>query len=614
MEEKSFRRGGISVETAHIFPIIKKWLYSEKDIFLREIVSNATDAVTKLRRLTSLGQYDDKDEKYSVRVTLDKDEKTLTVSDNGIGMTEEELEKYICSIALSGALDFIRKYDDGNTNNGIIGHFGLGFYSSFMVSDTVELVTRSYTSDKAIRWTCDGSGQYEIDDGERDGHGTDVIMHISEDEAAYLEEFKIREILDKYCAFMSTDIFFEVVGDDKDEKSENNEPINETFPLWLKNASDCSDEEYTEFYKKVFRDFKEPLFHIHINADYPLNFKGVLYFPSRMNEYESYEGQVKLFYNQVFVADDIKEVIPDFLLMLKGVLDCPELPLNVSRSYLQDNAYVKKVSAHIVKKVADKICSLCNNDREKYEKIWSELKIFFEYAALRDKKFYDRVKSHYLLELTDGTYMTVQEYLKDCEEKHQNTVYYATDKAMQAQYISMFETEGYKVALLSHQLDMQFIGMCEAADGEIKYKRIDSDVSGIISSSSDVVSNESLAELFKTVSGNNALNVKFESLNNTSVPAILIVSEESRRMEDMMRMYAGMGMNVGELFPVEYTLVLNSASVLTQKIASLMETDSDKASLMASEVYKLALMSQRHMTADELKDFLSDSFKLLEML
>ncbi len=614
MEEKSFRRGGISVETAHIFPIIKKWLYSEKDIFLREIVSNATDAVTKLRRLTSLGQYDDKDEKYSVRVTLDKDEKTLTVSDNGIGMTEEELEKYICSIALSGALDFIRKYDDGNTNNGIIGHFGLGFYSSFMVSDTVELVTRSYTSDKAIRWTCDGSGQYEIDDGERDGHGTDVIMHISEDEAAYLEEFKIREILDKYCAFMSTDIFFEVVGDDKDEKSENNEPINETFPLWLKNASDCSDEEYTEFYKKVFRDFKEPLFHIHINADYPLNFKGVLYFPSRMNEYESYEGQVKLFYNQVFVADDIKEVIPDFLLMLKGVLDCPELPLNVSRSYLQDNAYVKKVSAHIVKKVADKICSLCNNDREKYEKIWSELKIFFEYAALRDKKFYDRVKSHYLLELTDGTYMTVQEYLKDCEEKHQNTVYYATDKAMQAQYISMFETEGYKVALLSHQLDMQFIGMCEAADGEIKYKRIDSDVSGIISSSSDVVSNESLAELFKTVSGNNALNVKFESLNNTSVPAILTVSEESRRMEDMMRMYAGMGMNVGELFPVEYTLVLNSASVLTQKIASLMETDSDKASLMASEVYKLALMSQRHMTADELKDFLSDSFKLLEML
>ena len=614
MEEKSFRRGGISVETAHIFPIIKKWLYSEKDIFLREIVSNATDATTKLRRLSSLGQYDDKDEKYFVKVTLNKDEKTLTVSDNGIGMTEEELEKYICSIALSGALDFIQKYDDGNTNNGIIGHFGLGFYSSFMVSDTVELVTRSYTSDKAILWTCDGSGQYEIKDGERGGHGTDVIMHISEDEAAYLEEFKIREILDKYCAFMSTDIFFEVVGDDKEEKSEDNQPINETLPLWLKNASDCSDEEYNEFYKKVFRDFKEPLFHIHINADYPLNFKGVLYFPSRMNEYESYEGQVKLFYNQVFVADDIKEVIPDFLLMLKGVLDCPELPLNVSRSYLQDNAYVKKVSAHIVKKVADKICSLCNNDREKYEKIWSELKIFFEYAALRDRKFYDRVKSHYLLELTDGTYMTVEEYLKDCEEKHQNTVYYATDKAMQAQYISMFEAEGYKMALLSHQLDMQFIGMCEAIDGEIKYKRIDSDVSGILSSSSDVASNEPLADLFKTASGNSALNVKFQALNDTSVPAILTVSEESRRMEDMMRMYAGMGMNVGEGFPVEYTLVVNSASVLTQKIASLIETDSDKASLMASEVYKLALMSQRHMTANELKDFLADSFRLLEMI
>lgn len=610
---ENVKKGGISVETAHIFPIIKKWLYSEKDIFLREIVSNATDAITKLRRLASLGQYENGDEPYAVRVSLDKEAKTLTVSDNGIGMTEEELEKYICSIALSGALDFIQKYDENNQNNGIIGHFGLGFYSSFMVSDTVEVITRSYTGEKALHWVCNGAGEYEIEDGERDCHGTDVIMHISDDEVAYLEENKIREILDKYCAFMSVDIFFSVEGNEAAEDAEE-KPVNETSPLWLKNASDCTDEEYGEFYKKVFHDFKEPLFHIHINADYPLNFKGILYFPSRMNEYESYEGQVKLFYNQVFVADDIKEVIPDFLLMLKGVLDCPELPLNVSRSYLQDNAYVKKVSAHIVKKVADKICSLCNNDREKYEKIWSELKIFFEYAALRDKKFYDRVKKCYLLELTDGSFMTVEEYLKDCEEKHKGEIYYATDKAIQAQYVSMLENAGIKVALLAHQLDTQFISMCEMNDGETKYKRIDSDISDILKGDGVAVENEAISSLFKDAVGNENLEVKFEILKDETVPAMLTLSEESRRMEDMMKMYAGMGMNVGGGFPVEYTLVLNSSSPLITKLEALIESDNDKAKLIATEIYRLALISQRHMTAEELKSFLADSFKILGML
>ena len=608
---ENIKKGGISVETAHIVPIIKKWLYSEKDIFLREIVSNACDAVTKLRRLASLGEYGNVDEEYFVKVILDKDAKTLTVSDNGIGMTEEELEKYICSIALSGALDFIQKYDENNQNNGIIGHFGLGFYSSFMVSDTVEVVTRSFASEKALHWTCDGAGEYEIGEAERGVHGTDVIMHISDEEAAYLEENKIIEILDKYCAFMSVNIFFEVEGKEADENEKK--PINETSPLWLKNASDCSDEEYADFYKKVFRDYKEPLFHIHINADYPLNFKGILYFPARLNEYESYEGQVKLFYNQVFVADDIKEVIPDFLLMLKGVLDCPELPLNVSRSYLQDNAYVKKVSAHIVKKVADKICSLCNNDREKYEKIWSELKIFFEYAALRDKKFYDRVKKCYLLELTDGSFMTVEEYLADCEEKHKGEVYYATDKALQAQYISMLESEGVKVALLSHQLDTQFISMCEMNDSDVKYKRIDSDVSEILKGDGTAVENTALTTLFKEAVGNEKLEVKFEMLKDESVPALLTLSEESRRMEDMMKMYASMGMSMGEM-PLEYTLVLNVSSPLINKLSAITENDNDKAKLIASEIYRLALISQRHMTADEMKAFLADSFKILGML
>lgn len=615
MNENNFKKGGISVETAHIFPIIKKWLYSEKDIFLREIVSNATDAITKLRRLASLGQYDGGDESYSVKVTLDKEAKTLTVSDNGIGMTLEELEKYICSIALSGALDFIQKYDENNQNNGIIGHFGLGFYSSFMVSDTVEVITRSYTEDKALRWVCDGAGEYEISDCERECHGTDIIMHISDEEADYLEESKIREILDKYCAFMSVEIYFEDLGKEiKEGEEEENAPINETLPLWLKNSSDCTDEEYGEFYKKVFHDFREPLFHIHINADYPLNFKGILYFPARLNDYESYEGQVKLFYNQVFVADDIKEVIPDFLLMLKGVLDCPELPLNVSRSYLQDNAYVKKVAAHIVKKVADKICSLANNDREKYEKIWKELKIFFEYASLRDKKFYDRVKSSYLLELTDGSYMTVSEYLTDCEEKHKGVVYYATDKAIQAQYISMLEAEGIKIALLDHQLDTQFIGMCEMNDADTKYKRIDSDISDILKGDGVAVNNDEIAALFKDAVGNENLDVRFEILKDESVPALLTLSEESRRMEDMMKMYSSMGMNMGGSFPVEYTLVLNSSSQLIGKLPIIMSDDVEKAKLIASEIYKLALISQRHMTAEELRSFLADSFKVLEML
>lgn len=617
METNFSKKGGISVETAHIFPIIKKWLYSEKDIFLREIVSNACDAVTKLRRLSSLGQYDDCDEQYSVRVVLDKDAKTLTVSDNGIGMTVDELEKYICSIALSGALDFIQKYDDNNQSNGIIGHFGLGFYSSFMVSDEVEVVTRSYTEDTACRWVCNGLGEYEIGDGERAEHGTDVIMHISDEETVYLEEYKIRSILEKYCSFMAVDIYFDVVGGDKNTDSDDDvevKPINDTAPLWLKNASECSDEEYGDFYKKVFNDYREPLFNIHINADYPLNFKGILYFPARLNEYESYEGQVKLFYNQVFVADDIKEVIPDFLLMLKGVFDCPELPLNVSRSYLQDNAYIKKVSAHIVKKVADKICSLCLNDREKYEKIWGELKIFFEFAALRDKKFYDRVKSCYLLELTDGSFMTVEEYLKDCEENHKNTVYYATDKAVQAQYISLFESEGTKVALLSHQLDTQFISMCEMNDAEVMYKRIDSDIADMLKSEGAAEADETLKELFKTAVGNENLDVVFEALKDDSIPALLTLSEESRRMEDMMKMYAGMGMNVGEALPTQYTLVINTVSPLISKLASVNAEDADKAKLMASEIYKLALLSQRHMNADELKEFLSDSFKLLGML
>ncbi len=613
--ENKVKKGGISVETSHIFPIIKKWLYSEKDIFLREIVSNAADAVTKLKRLSSLGKYDDCGEVYSVRVTLDKDAKTITVSDNGIGMTEEELEKYICSIALSGALDFIQKYDDDSNGTGIIGHFGLGFYSSFMVSDTVEIITRSYLSDTAVHWTCQGSGEYETVSAQRDGHGTDIIMHIFDEGAEYLDKIKLQGILDKYCSFMSVDIYFDCVDDADEDAEKASTPINDTQPIWLKNASDCSEEEYKEFYKKVFRDYKDPLFHIHINADYPLNFKGVLFFPSRTNDYESYEGEVKLFYNQVFVADDIKEVIPDFMLMLKGVLDCPELPLNVSRSYLQDNAYVKKVSAHIVKKVADKICSLCNNDRETYEKIWGELKIFFEYASLRDRKFYDRVKSCFLMELVDGSHITLEEYLASCDEKHSKTVFYATDKSVQAQYISMYDAEGIKVALLPHQLDTQYVTMCEGIDSDVKFKRIDSDISDLVRAEAEVSdTDEALIELFKSVSKSGTLEVKFEHLKDESIPAVLTVPEESRRMSEMMKMYSTMGMNIGGDFPVEYTLILNSSSSLIKKLSELRSGGDKKAELIANEVFKLALISQRALSADELKEFLSNSISILELL
>ena len=369
MTQETFKRGGISVDTEHIFPIIKKWLYSEKDIFLREIVSNATDAVTKFKRLQSLGEIPGVDDAYRILVTLDKDARTISVSDNGIGMSADELDRYICNIALSGAFEFIRKYEGEGAANGIIGHFGLGFYSAFMVSDSVEIYTKSFTDAPAVHWICDGDGSYSTEGCDKKERGTTVVMHISEQESEYLDRARLMGMLRKYCAFMPVEIYFEEA--DAEQESEQ-KPINDTAPLWQANPSDCTKEQYDEFYNKVFTDFKQPLFHIHINADYPLNFKGILYFPRISSEYESIEGQVKLYYNQVFVADNIKEVIPDYLLMLRGVLDCPELPLNVSRSYLQNNTYVTKVGNHIVKKVADKLCSLCNLEREQYEKIWND--------------------------------------------------------------------------------------------------------------------------------------------------------------------------------------------------------------------------------------------------
>ena len=612
-QTNNFKKGGISVDTEHIFPIIKKWLYSEKDIFLREIVSNAADAITKLRRLTSLGIREGTDENYRITVSVDKDAKTLTVSDNGIGMTEEELTKYICSIALSGAVDFIQKYENqsDNSKNGIIGHFGLGFYSAFMVSSSVEINTKSYTDAPAVHWVCSENGEYEISVSDKEDRGTEVIMHISDSEGEYLVPSKIRAMLEKYCSFMPVDIYFDDGEEKKSEDgkdSEKDTPINDTFPLWQKAPSECSNEEYGEFYRKVFSDYREPLFHIHINADYPLNFKGILYFPKFANEYETIEGQVKLYYNQVFVADNIKEVIPDYLLVLKGVLDCPELPLNVSRSYLQTNAYVSKVSAHIVKKVADKLNYLCANERENYEKIWHDICPFISYACMKDKKFYERVKGSLLLRLTDGRVMTYDEYLEAAKEKNENTVYYATDAALQAQYISMFTAEGINVALFDRPIESQFCTMLEQYMENVKFMRVDAEIAEGLKGDATVTENEELRALFVKISGNDNLSVKFDSLKDSSVPALLNVSEESRRMEEMMRFY---GMAEGGGMPAATVMVINTSSPLIAKLSESLADDKAKAETIASYIYKVSLLSQKKFSAEEMQSFLADSFDIL---
>ncbi len=622
------RRGGISVETQHIFPIIKKWLYSDKDIFLREIVSNASDASVKLQRLHSLGQYTlPEGEKFKITVKLDSDESTVTVTDNGIGMTAEELQKYICSIALSGALDFIEKYEGGDKSGGIIGHFGLGFYSSFMVSDTVEVDTLSYQGGEAVHFTCTESGEYEITPSDRTERGTSVIMHISDAEKEYLDPSKLRAILNKYCSFMPIEIYFDDGTEHKCEHGEGEceeckpRPVNDTEPLWCRPASEITEEQYNEFYHKIFNDFEDPLFSIHINADYPLNFKGILYFPRLKNEAQSLEGEVKLYYNQVFVADNIKEVLPEYLLMLRGALDCPELPLNVSRSYLQDNAYVRKIGQHIVKKVADKLNALRNNDREAYEKIYDDIRVFIEYACLREKKFYDRVKDSLMLRLVGddgkpGRAVTIDEYLETAKEKHEGKVYYTNDISQQSQNIKLLKEEGIEVAIFDLVVDTQYLAAIEHYRSDISFIRVDSGVNDIIKSEFPEDSEpipEKLIELFKKIAENDKMNITAESLKNDDIPAILSVSEDSRRMADMMRLYA-LGENTENSFPLEYSLTLNTSSPLYSKLCSMCENSDPNLEIFTSYIYRLALLAQKKPSAEELTAFLSDSYKLLGLI
>ena len=625
-------KGNISVDSENLFPIIKKWLYSDKDIFLRELVSNGCDAITKLKKLAGIGEASlDENEKFKVTVSIFKDAKKLVISDNGIGMTAEEIDKYINQIAFSGANDFLSKYkeeDDKGTQ--IIGHFGLGFYSAFMVADSVEIDSLSYQDGaKPAKWTCDGSMEFELTDGERTERGTTITLNIAEDSAEFLEEHTIRSILHKYCSFLPIEVYLETpdkkeecdCGHDHEHEEEHEheepKPINNTNPLWMKKPSECTDEEYKEFYRNVFMDFNEPLFWIHLNVDYPFNLKGILYFPKINHEFAGQEGQIKLYNNQVFVADNVKEVIPEFLMLLKGVIDCPDLPLNVSRSFLQNDGYVKKISAHITKKVADKLTSLYNSEKESYEKYWDDINVFIKYGCLRDDKFYDKVKDVIIYKDLDDNYLTLNEYFggdKNEDDKEKN-IYYVSDPVTQSQYINMFKNQGLNAVILPTMMDTHFISFVEMKQSGVKFKRIDSAVNDISETAEkdDAAKekDEKLIEKFKAEIGDDSLKIEVQSLKDNNIPAIILLGEQSRRMQEMYRAYGQQMAGMADMFKDEFTLVLNSNNSLIQKIDTL--TDED-ANMVIDHVYDLAKLSHSPLGAEQMTRFVERSNKLLEKL
>ncbi len=615
-------KGNISVSSENIFPIIKKWLYSDKDIFLRELVSNGCDAVTKLKKLAGIGEAQvPGDEKYRVDVIINKKDKTLTVKDNGIGMTAEEIDKYITQIAFSGASDFLEKYkDEENKDGGIIGHFGLGFYSAFMPSDSVEIDSLSYQDGaKPAKWFCDGSMEYELTDGTRTERGTTITLHIAPDSEEFLEEYTVRQILNKYCAFLPVEIYLSVEGeekpeeekkDGKDEKTDAPKPINDTAPLWIKAPKDCTDEEYKAFYTKVFIDFNEPLFWIHLNVDFPFNLKGILYFPKLNHEFATNEGQIKLYNNQVFVADNVKEVIPEFLMLLKGVIDCPDLPLNVSRSFLQNDGYVKKISAHITKKVADKLCELFKKEREKYDTYWDDINMFIKYGCIRDEKFYDKVKDVMIYKDLNGKYITLPEYL---EGKDSKDVYYVSDEVRQAQYISLFKEQNLDAVILPSMIDNHFISFVEMKEDGVKFKRIDSDISDSLKGdgAKDEEFDKSLVDTFKAALGKDDLKADVQSLKNEELPAMMLLSEESRRMQEIYKSYGQQFAGMSGMFNDDYTLVLNRDNKIVKKIPEL--SDEDKK-LVCSHIYDLAMISNKPLSAEEMVKFIERSNLILEKI
>lgn len=619
------QQGNISIHAQNIMPIIKRWLYSDKDIFIREMVSNGCDAITKQKMLSPGAEED-----WRVTVTLDAEQGELTFSDNGIGMTAEEVEKYINQVAFSGAEEFLKNYE-GDEKGGIIGHFGLGFYSAFMVADRVTIETLSGKEGASpVRWTSEDGMAFTMEDGSRTRRGTDVILHISEEEKEFLEEYRVREVLKRYCGFMATPVYFDVVkkeepareGQEGEKAAENKEPkgpelINDTPALWLKAPKDCTDEEYKKFYRDVFHTFDDPLFYVHLNVDYPFNLKGILYFPKLTNDFGTREGEIKLFSGQVFVADNIKEVIPEFLMLLKGVIDCPDLPLNVSRSFLQNDGYVKKLSAYITRKVADKLTGLFNSERDNYQKYWDDIHPFVKYGCMRDAKFFDQVKDTLLYKTTKGEYLTLQEYLSKNEGKlGGKKVIYTNDPTRQSASVAMYDAEGIDVVVMDALIDLNFLSFMEYSSGVegLTFARVDADSQTFQKEMTEDEKKQSeedekkLADVLHKATGKEELTVKLASLKDESLPAMLTQEEQGRRFSEMSRIY-------GQDFklPETHTLVLNAANPVVKSLISG-EADEETRGLIAAQLYDLARMSTRPLEKEEVTAFLSRSNKLLELL
>ena len=662
------KHGSLSINSENIFPIIKKWLYSDHDIFYRELISNGCDAITKLKKLDMMGEYSlPNDYKAKIQVVVDPKNKTLKFIDNGLGMTADEVEEYINQIAFSGATDFISKYKDKTNDDQIIGHFGLGFYSAFMVADEVHIDTLSYKDGaQAVHWECDGGTEFSMSDGERTEVGTEITLFLNEDVLEFCNEYKAREVIKKYCSFMPTEIYLikadtdqtetineedklptdEIVETIVPEKPEDKirlkikkrpELLNETQPLWTKSASECTKEDYLDFYRKVFMDYKEPLFWIHLNMDYPFNLKGILYFPKINTEYESIEGTIKLYNNQVFIADNIKEVIPEFLLLLKGVIDCPDLPLNVSRSALQNDGFVKKISEYITKKVADKLSGMCKTEKEEYEKYWDDISPFIKFGCLKDDKFCEKMTDYILFKNLDGKYMTLPECLEvkpiDVEEEDADTIedsveeadaadtaeetkekiiYYVTDEQQQSQYINMFRQAKMDAVILNHNIDQPFVSQLEAKNEGIKFMRIDADLTDSFMSKTSKKAQEEmkaqaeeLQKIFKKALKKENITVKIEKLKNKKISSMITVSEEARRMQDMMRMYAMNGMGMGAFGNEGETLVLNANHPLVQYI--LANQDGKNTKMFCEQLYDLAKLQHAPLDGEAMTRFVQRS-------
>lgn len=624
-------KGSISINTENIFPIIKKWLYSEKDIFIRELVSNSADAISKLVKLSAIGETTlEEGHKFKITVSVNKEDGTIKVIDNGIGMTGDEVKKYINQIAFSGAKDFIEKYKDKTDDQQIIGHFGLGFYSSFMVAKKVQIDTLSYIEgEQAVRWVSDGNTEFEMEPSDKKDVGTAITLYLADDSKEFAEYFKMHEILKKYFAFLPYELYLvdenkkadEKKDKDKKKEEEKPEPLNNVNPLWKKNPKDCTDEEYKEFYRDVFMDFQEPLFWIHLNMEYPFRMQGIIYFPRLKHEFETMEGKIKLYYNQVFVADNIKEVIPEFLLMLKGTLDCPDLPLNVSRSFLQNEGYVQMISRHITKKVADKLTLLYKKERDNYIKYWADINPFVKYGCIREDSFYDRVKDIIIFKTTNDNYVTLSEYLENNKEKHENTVYYVSDIKQQVQYINMFKENNMEAVVLNTMIDSHFISFLESRNQGVKFLGIDADItSNLKDESKDTDEKEAkkmtekLEKLFKEILDNKELKIQIEKLKSESTPAMILLSEHSKRMQDMSRMFGGQDMS--HMFPVEETLVINRNNKLVKALVENIDNKEkdDERKLMVKQIYDLALLSHKPLEPEAMTAFVQRSIELMEKM